>query len=339
MDIGVVGLGSMGWNHARVLSSLGALGAVLDADARRAREAGAAYQVPVADDARSLLDACDAIVVATPTEHHHDVALQAIQAGKHVLVEKPIAATPIQAQALIDAAAAQGVCLAVGHIERHNPVVAYARQAIEGGRLGDLLSLNARRVSSFPGRIRDVGCIMDIGIHEIDIVRYLSGSEVTRVSAVAGCHRANGHEDHATLLLRMANDTRATIETNWLTPMRVRRNTLTLTGAIVEVDYMEQTALVSTAEYGAGFQASKGRQDLDAVPMEYNDQRVVLRRQEPLRNELQDFIQAIQANRAPLVGGEDGLRALLIAEAAVASAKSGRGIDLPAAGEALTLAV
>ncbi len=325
MNLGVVGLGSMGLNHVRVCSKLNALAAMADPDPTARAAAAKMYKAPLHADPHALLrdPDIDGVILATPTSYHRDLALQAIEAGKHVLVEKPIAGSVEEARELVEAARDTGLVFAVGHIERHNPVVKYAHQTLGGGQLGELLSISARRVSSFPGRIRDVGCIMDIGIHEFDIVRYLTGSEVVQVHANAGCHRANGHEDHALVMLRCANGTSAAIETNWMTPMRVRKNTITCTEGLLELDYMEQSATLSRARYN-----SEGGPVVYQAPIEYHDQRVVLQRQEPLYNELSDFIGAIEQKRAPLVTGEDGLRALEIAEAAIVSYLERRHINL-----------
>ncbi len=325
MNLGVVGLGSMGMNHVRVCSKLGALAAMADPSPAAREAAGRLYEAPRHADPDAILrdPDIDGVILATPTSYHRDLALRAIEAGKHVLVEKPIAGTVAEARELVEAAADTGLVFAVGHIERHNPVVKYAHQTLASGQLGELLSISARRVSSFPGRIRDVGCIMDIGIHEIDIVRYLTGSEVVQVHANAGCHRANGHEDHALVMLRCANGASAAIETNWMTPMRVRKNTITCTEGLVELDYMEQIATMSRARYSAS-----GGPVVYQAPIEYHDQRVVLQRQEPLYNELSDFLEAIEQKRPPLVTGEDGLRALEVAQAAIQSYRQGRQIDL-----------
>ncbi len=325
MNLGVVGLGSMGLNHVRVCSKLGALAAMADPSPVAREAAARLYEAPVHADPEAIFQDpdIDGVILATPTIFHRDLALRAIDAGKHVLVEKPIAGSVAEARELVQAAEGTGLVLAVGHIERHNPVVKYAHQTLASGQLGELLSISARRVSSFPGRINDVGCIMDIGIHEIDIVRYLTGSEVTQVHANAGCHRANGHEDHALVMLRCENGASAAIETNWMTPMRVRKNTITCTEGLVELDYMDQIATLSRAKYNA-----EAGPVVYQAPIEYHDQRVVLQRQEPLYNELSDFMDAIERNRPPLVTGQDGLRALEVAQAAVVSYREGRLVDL-----------
>lgn len=324
VKIAVLGLGAMGWNHVRVAQELGVLGAVADLSPDARAKAAKAYPgIPVEADPAQVWRHAEAVVVATPTTSHVDLALAAIEAGKHVLVEKPLADTWHRAARIVDAAHDAGVTLAVGHIERHNPVVAYAKRSLQSGEVGSLLTMTGRRVSAYPGRIRDVGCILDIGIHEIDIARYLAGAEATTVHALSGSSRTDGREDHAVIQLGFANGTSASIETNWLTPMRVRKNTLTCTQALLELDYMAQSARVSRSQFTDTSNPAKY-----APELEYDSREITLRRQEPLRNELTDFLEAAQRRRAPLVTGKDGLQALRIAEAALESARSGRSLHL-----------
>lgn len=313
----------MGWNHARVAHQAGELACVFDQDWGRSEAAAKAFGVAAAASVDEALhwQGVEAAVVATPTATHGSVALQALAAGRHVLVEKPIAPDTRTASGMVDAARDAGLCLAVGHVERHNPVVKYAQDGLEKRRFGDLLSLSAMRVSTFPGRVRDVGCIMDIGIHDIDVVCALAGAPVQNVFARAGTRRAAPHEDHAQVVLAFANGLSATLETNWLTPMRVRRLALTCTEAHVVLDYMDQVARISRAQL-----ADPEARDLSSVPMEYSEQRVVLRRQEPLVLEHADFLESCRSRRPPLVPGKDGLRALAVAEAALASSRQGRAV-------------
>ena len=323
MKLAVVGVGAMGANHVRVANELGALAAVSDLSPELRNKAAKAYGVPAFAEPADAMKAADGVILATPTRTHVGLALDAIKAGKHLLVEKPLAETSAEGQRIVDAAERAGVTLAVGHIERHNPAVAYAKGLLGSGKVGQLLTMTARRVSSYPGRIRDIGCILDIGIHEIDVARHLTAAPCTSVSALAGSARSDGREDRALIQLGFANGMAASIETNWLTPMRVRKNMLTCTEALLELDYMAQSARISRAQFLVGTQPASYLPEL-----EYDSQEVVLKRQEPLRNELADFLAAAKSGKPPLVGGHDGLEALRIAEAALESARSGRSVNL-----------
>lgn len=315
----------MGQNHARVAAELGALAAIIELSPELAARAARTHAVSVVSDLAQLPPEVEGVIIATPTAAHAPLTIAALNRGLHVLVEKPIAPSLQAGQAMIDLANGRGLVLAVGHVERHNPVVRWAKETLDAGQVGQLLSMSSRRVSSFPGRIRDVGCVLDIGIHEIDAALYMVGSSPQAVYARGGSHKAKGFEDHIVLQIGFANGISATIEANWLTPRRIRQATLTCTEGLLEFDYMAQTAMVSRSSYAPG-----------AGPADYNPavesdvRQFTMRRQEPLRNEIQDFVDAVEKHRAPLVPGSAGLQALRVAEAALASLKTGKAIELGA---------
>src|SRR5207244_3127702 len=163
-------------------------------------------------------------------------------------VAEPGAAAVPAASQIVDAAKRAGVTLAVGHIERHNPAIAVVKRHLQEGQYGDLVTATARRVSSFPGRVRDIGVVMDLGVHEIDILRYLVGAPVESVFALGGRKIHAAFEDHANILLRFQNGVHGFVEVNWLTPMKVRRLALTCLKNFVEVDYTEQRSEEHTSE-------------------------------------------------------------------------------------------
>ncbi len=325
MNIVVIGTGSMGKNHARVCSALGVLAGVFDADENSAKRVASSYgcrSYGTVDEIMNDKD-IDGVIIATPTSHHYDIASKAMLSGKHVLLEKPVCASEDEAKRLIRLAKDAGIVFEVGQIERYNPVVRFARESLASGKFGELLTVATRRVSNFPGRIRDVGCILDIGIHDIDAIRYVVGSEVKSVHASAGRHKADGVEDHANIMLGFENGKTGVLEVNWMTPMRVRKMFLTCSGAFVELDYMNQAARISSSAY-----LDTENKSAYMPQVEYQNQDIMLKKQEPLMNEIEDFIGAIKEKRKPLVTGEDGLAALRIANAAVESYKTGKIIEL-----------
>src|SRR5437879_6592268 len=173
MRVGVIGVGAMGQNHARVYSE------IADPDVKAGGPASNRFNVSYYTDPTHLLrEELDAVSVCVPTQHHAKVALEAIQAGVPLLVEKPLATTVAEANRIVDAAKRAGLTLAVGHIERHNPAIAVVKRQVEEGQYGDLVRATTRRVSSFPGRVRDVGVVMDLGVTDVDILRYIMGSPV-----------------------------------------------------------------------------------------------------------------------------------------------------------------
>lgn len=316
MRIAVVGTGMMGRNHARVVGALGHdLVGVVDADPAAAEDAAKQNRSKPFADLKALLDAeePEAVIIATPTTTHAPLAMEALDAGLHVLVEKPVAHSLDAAAQMVAKADEVDRTLAVGHIERHNPVVSFLRAGI-GEAFGQTISLEAERVSPMPGRIRDVGCILDIGIHDLDIFNHLAGRTPRSVYALGGSHTPGlEFEDHASILVDYGDGLHGRINVSWLTPQKSR--TLTVTGekAHATADYIAQTISVITRpeQVGPGLDADTRTEHTD------------LTWQEPLRRELADFVEAIEKDLPPLVDGRAGLHALAAAEAAVRSLKTG----------------
>ncbi len=324
MRVGVIGVGSMGQNHARVYSEIADLVGIADPDVKAGGPASNRFNVSYYTDSAHLLkEELDAVSVCVPTEHHVKVALAVIQAGLSLLVEKPLAPTVADAHRIVDAAKRAGVTLAVGHIERHNPAIAVVKRQLQEGQYGDLVTATARRVSSFPGRVRDIGVVMDLGVHEIDIVRYLVGAPVESVFALGGRKIHAAFEDHANILLRFQNGVHGFVEVNWLTPMKVRQLALTCLKNFVEVDYTEQSVTVSSSTLGP-----LDPFNLYQIPLEHHTQKIHVRKEEPLRRELEDFLDAVKHKRPPLVTGEDAAQTLRVAIAATDSHRTGKLVQL-----------
>ncbi len=324
MKTGIIGVGSMGKNHARVNSEMGVLAGIADSDEATARPLAERFGVEYFSDYRDMLASVDAITVATPTVTHFKIAMDAINAGKHVLVEKPICPTLQEAEELVKAAEDAGIVVAVGQIERHNPVVKFARESIEQGDFGDIVSISARRVSTFPGRISDVGVLLDLGIHDIDVTRYLAQSPVKSVYALGGKRQNEKFEDHANVLLEFENGIMGYVEVNWLTPMKVRKLSITCLENYVELDYIKQSADISSSQVSGKLDTS----DLYRLPIEFDIRHVSLKKQEPLKNEHEDFIRAIETKTQPLISGRDGMETLRVCEAALKSIKEGKRVKL-----------
>jgi len=324
MRVGVIGVGSMGQNHARVYSEIANLVGIADPDVKAGGSVSNRFNVSYYTDAKHLLkERLDAVSICVPTEHHARVALDVIEAGIPVLVEKPLATTVADAQRLVEAARRARLTLAVGHIERHNPAIAVVKGQLQEGQYGDLVTATARRVSSFPGRVRDVGVVMDLGVHDIDILRYLVGAPVENVFAVGGRKVHAAFEDHANILLGFRNGVHGIIEVNWLTPMKVRRLALTCLKNFVEVDYTDQSVTVSSSTLGP-----LDPFNLYQIPLEHHAQTIHVRKEEPLRRELIDFLDAIKEGRPPLVTGEDAVETLRVAVAATESHRTGKLVQL-----------
>src|ERR1043166_8434900 len=221
LRVGVVGVGVMGSNHARVLADLPGvkLAGIADPDRKQRDFVSGALSCPAYSDLDGLLaGGVDALTIAAPTHLHREIAIAAIERGVHVLVEKPIAPSVEEGNAIIAAARRAGVTLMVGHVERFNPAVEAIKEAI---RHEDILAIAITRVGPFPPRMSNVGVVIDLAVHDIDLIRWFTDSEITEVqpqikSAVAE------REDIALLQFRTASGVLAQINTNWLTPFKAR---------------------------------------------------------------------------------------------------------------------
>ncbi len=322
MHVGVIGLGSMGQNHARILAERGELACVADVVPSVAKAVGERYAVKHYLSYEDMLAGdVDAVVVVTPTSAHEKVATDAIRTGKHVLLEKPMTGSSKRLEEITALARRTEVVLAGGFTERHNPVVKFAKQALQAGEFGELITAATRRVSSMPSRIRDVGVVMDLGVHDIDVVQHVVGRRARSVYALGGAREGMKYEDHANILIDFEHGPSGFVEVNWLTPMKVRKLALTCSRNFVEVDYMEQSALVASSTYGL---TDAG--NLYNVPLEFDLRRVALKNEEPLRLEIEDFIRAAEKGTDPLVTGESAVETLRIAEAALESMRSGMNV-------------
>jgi predicted dehydrogenase len=219
--VGVVGVGIMGFNHARVLADLAnvELVGVADPDRSQAMRVGKALGCEAVASHKNLIDlGVDAVIVAAPTHLHHPVALDCIAAGLHVLVEKPIAPSVEEGRQIVAAARTKGVRLMVGHVERFNPSVQTIKQAIKDERI---LSIGITRVGPFPPRMSNVGVVIDLAVHDIDLIRWFTESDIVEVQPQLSSVRAK-QEDIALLQFRTESGVLAHINTNWLTPFKAR---------------------------------------------------------------------------------------------------------------------
>ena len=242
----VVGLGSMGANHARVFGDMAGveLAAVVDSDPERVQKAVGGRPIAGFTGTEEMLRDVrpDLVSIVVPTQLHETVATAAIGAGANVLVEKPIAATVDAARRIACAARSANVLLTVGHIERFNPAVRELKERLAAGQGGRVLQVKARRVGPFPHRIRDVGVIHDLAPHDIDIMRYLLGEDVEQVFAEARRHINTDNEDLFLGMLRFSGGAMGLLDINWLTPTKERSLTVLCEKGMFAVDYAAQIA-------------------------------------------------------------------------------------------------
>jgi predicted dehydrogenase len=298
LRVAVIGVGHLGRHHARILSSLpGAeLVAVVDTNRARAEEIARGVNAQALFDAHELDGKVDAVTIAVPTEQHRDIAMRFLSAGIPVLVEKPMAKSLAEADELIAAAARANVALAVGHTERFNPAVEAARALLVNPRF-----IEVHRLGTFPERSLDIDVVFDLMIHDLDVVLSLVKAEVESIEAV-GVPVLTGRVDIANVRLRFANGCIANLTASRISRDRVRKIRFFQPAAYLSVDYAAQKIELWRLVRGAGPMPS------------IEGGEVPVANEEPLKRELVDFVDAIVSKRTPLVDGQQGRRALALAQ-------------------------
>ena len=311
VGVAVIGTGSWGKNHARVYKELPSteLIAICDVNAERAKIMANQYGVKAYTSSTQMLKniEIEAVSICTWSTHLAKEALRALRAGKHVLVEKPMATNTKQAEKLCETAEQNGLILTVGFLMRFIPGLQSIREAVENKKIGKLVCANAKRVSQWPERIGDIGVVKDTAIHDIDVMRFISKQDPIIVYAKMGSMRHQKFEDYAHIMLTFKGGESAFIESNWLTPYKTRTLTVTGSDVIMRLDYITQDLWIE--------------QQKETVQPRYPFQ-------EPLKCELQHFAECVLEKKKPLITGEDGVKALEIAQAAVQSSAKNRAIQL-----------
>jgi UDP-N-acetylglucosamine 3-dehydrogenase len=297
LRVGVIGAGVMGSNHARVLAGLPDVSLVgvvdpLPAHRKRATELTNCRTFTSLDEL--IAEDVEAVTIAAPTHLHHEIALACIARKVHVLVEKPIASTVEEGREIVDAARRAGVTLMIGHVERFNPAVAAVKQALKGE---DILSIAITRVGPFPPRMSNVGVVIDLAVHDIDLIRWFTESDIIEVQPQLSSAVAE-REDIALLQFRTASGVLAHINTNWLTPFKARSVTVATRGKYVMGDLLTRQVTECF-----GFKPD-GSYSMRHLPVGHD---------EPLRAELVAFLKAVRSGAAPAVTGDEGVASLEIA--------------------------
>ena len=323
----VIGVGAMGRNHARVYTEIAQtkLTSVADTNLQTGQQIAAKYSIPAYADYRELLDRekPDVVTVAVPTRYHREVAETAMAAGADVLVEKPIAATVEDAQALIDCAQSLGRHLMVGHIVRFSPAIQALKEHLASGELGKIFQMVCRRVGPFPSRVQDVGVVVDLAPHDLDVMRFISGAEPVRVYAEIQQKIHTDYEDLLTALLSFDNGMTGMLEINWLTPQKVREMAVLGEQGMFRVDDLTQDLFFYENAEANGL--TWNHLSILKGVSEGRMLRYPIHRYEPLRAELEAFAVAVLDDTPVPVSGADGLVALRLALAIVESGST-RGV-------------
>ena len=319
----VIGVGAMGKNHARVYYQLSdsQLVAVSDSNQEIADNIGKLYGVPAYSNYIEMLEKekPEAVSIVVPTALHKEVALEVLKRGAHILIEKPIASTVEDAETIIKVAKEAKRVLMIGHIVRFNSAHQALKQKLDAGELGRVFQIFCRRAGPFPGRVRDVGCVIDLAPHDVDIMRFLTGMDPKRVFAEIEQRIHTDHEDMVFALFRFPDHITGALEINWLTPTKLRELYVLGERGMFKVDdlvqdlYFYENAKV-TSDLWAGLSNLKGVSEGSMT-------RFALNRKEPLQTELDAFLQAVSGKITAPVTGEDGLAALKISLALIESGR------------------
>jgi len=330
LNIGLIGAGRMGAYHVETWERVpaGRLTAIADPDEAVARGRIGRRPIEWVGDYRWLLERADvdAVCICTPSEHHARVALDAIAAGKHVFVEKPIAIALEDGLRMAAAARMAGLKLVVGHVERFNPAVGKLAELIREGRIGRVFRAHATRVGPLPARIQDTGVAIDLATHDLDLMQFVLGRDISSIYAEGSRCVHPSQEDIISCLLRFGEDgPQGLLDVNWLTPEKRREMTVIGEGGMLSASYLTQDVWFteSTGAPTAWSELARIRGDAEGAAI-----RFALPRVEPLAAELQAFARCVLDDTPEPVSAQEGCRALAAALAVRDSAANRRPVQL-----------
>jgi predicted dehydrogenase len=316
----------MGRNHLRVLGGLPGVELVAVADpSPAARDLQPGVAATVFDDPAVMLaeTELDALVIASPTMAHRGLAIEAIDRGVACLVEKPLAGTPADARAIVDAARAAGVPVQVGHVERFNPAVLELGRLLDAGWLSTVYAIVSRRAGPLPARIRDVGVTVDLATHDVDILSWIARERPLRVQAETAQRLHEGHEDLLFGLLRFPSGAIGMVDVDWLTPAKRRQLIVLGDEGMFELDYLTQRlTFTRSAELDRPQLVSGYAPTFPGAQTE-----IAVESHEPLAAELEAFVRVVRGGGRPIVDAEDGLWAVSIADALLTAAREHRSVE------------
>lgn len=312
LKIAVVGIGNMGKHHARIYSELqnAELVAVCDLNKKFGKELADKYNCKFYEDYHEMIkkEELDAVSIAVPTSSHKKIAVDFLNQKIHVLLEKPICNKLSDAEEIIKTAKQNNVKLLIGHIERYNPAIVKVKELIKGGFFGEVISIDAKRVGSYPSQIKDSDVILDVAIHDIDIINFLYESFPNNVSANNGNAFGGNKADYVDILMEYG-DKSGSIQCNWVTPVKIRNLTVTGTKGYAELNYMTQELKLFESEVVKTFD------DFGDFIVKFGNPtttNISIQKEEPLKIELINFINAIETNEKLKITPEEAKKALEI---------------------------
>lgn len=311
INVAVIGIGNMGKHHVRVYEELECdLVAIAEKDEQRGKELAERFNCKHYTDYKDMLqkENIDAVSIVVPTHIHKEVALECMKKVKAILIEKPISMNLEEAEEIITKAKELNVKLMVGHIERFNPVTRKIKEIIESGELGEIISLNSKRVGLFPPRIKDANVVLDLAIHDIDVCNYIIGKKPTEIFSVSGKAINSMREDYADIFIKYKDNPSLFIQVNWLTPVKIRTLNITGTKGYAELNYITQELVLYKSVYE---KEEKSFEEL--IKFTTPIKKIIdVDKKEPLKEELKCFLEYTKGGECPS-SGQDGLEAVNIA--------------------------
>lgn len=290
--VGVVGVGHLGAIHAKDYARLDnvKLAGVCDCNIERSLEIGKRFRTASYSDYEELFGKVDAASIVVPTSLHYNVAKDFLNHGVHVLIEKPVTKTLSEADELIEIAKEKGLILQVGHIERFNSAILALEPHIRKPKF-----IECQRLGPFHKRVQDVGVVLDLMIHDIDIVLGLMKQDVVNIEAV-GLSTISDYEDVANVRLTFEDGTIADITASRVTKDVVRKMRIFQGESYLSLDYVAQEAMV-----------------FEKTGEKVLTKKIKIKKKEPLKRELKSFIECVRTGKRPIVSGIEGRRALAVA--------------------------
>ena len=329
LKVAIIGAGVMGTLHARTYRGLPnvKLAAICDIDRSRGGKLADFYKVRLYRDYKKMLaeENLDGVSITVPTNLHKEIALFVINKGVNLLIEKPLAATAEDAETIVNSANKRGIILTVGHIERFNPAVIKLKGLIKKGIFGDIVSIVVKRVGLFPPRVTDINVVTDLAVHDLDIVCDLLDKSPESIFAIGGKGINSNNIDYADIFLDFGK-TSCYLQVNWMTPIKIRTLSVTGTLGYGELDYVTQELTLYKSnltkimpQQFEKFVAKLGK------PKKHS---IKIRKEEPLKLEIIDFLKCMERKQKPKVSGQEGMEAIKLSEAVLQSLGEKRPIHI-----------
>lgn len=314
MNAAVIGVGNMGQHHARNYSAIAGvdLVAISDIEPKIGKQIASRFKCQYYPDYRELLakEKLEVVTIAVPTKLHKKVALDCIAKGIHILIEKPIASNVAEAKEIVQKAKQKGIKFTVGHIERFNPAVLKLKEMVDKGKLGRITSIVTRRIGPMPSRIKDANVVIDIGVHDIDLMNWFYGKLPDSIAAGGGNALNRMQQDYVNIFLKYG-DFSGLAQANWITPVKIRHLAISGTKAYAEVNFITQELDFYESIYSTEYD------DFGEFVIKFGEPRdkkvIKTDNVEPLKAEIKSFIKAIKENDRPVVTAREAIDALDIA--------------------------